>query len=323
MIDKKTIRKILVIRNDHIGDLILSSRVFRELKRKFPYSKITALVSPVNKQILEKNKNIDNFIIMGYGRNILKNFIKYFSLLKYLRKKKFDVGIDLRGDFLNIFLFMFLSRIKYKIGFYKSIISKYFLNFYYKSIESKHETFLVIDILNKSLNLKCSSYWPEIIVDKKDKTNFKKFLKKNKIQKFICINPDASLQTKQWDLKNFDALIKFFGERYPKYKIILVGSDKEKINFLVKKNPKVISLVKKNLRIVYLLFKKSSLVIAPDGGPMHIAWTAKTNLIALIPRYLNLKNIKPLGRKSKIIYKKMDKITVEEVQKEIKKILKT
>ena len=320
MIDKKTIRKILVIRNDHIGDLVLSSRVFKELKKKFPCAKITALVSPINKQILEKNKNVDDFIIIGHGKEILKDFKRYFSLLRNLRKKKFDLGIDLRGDFLNIFLFMFLPRIKYKIGFYKSPISKYFLDFYYKSIESKHETFLVIDLLNKGLNLKCVTYWPEIDIDSKDKERLKHLIKEYSLKKFICINPDASLEQKQWGLENFDELIKFLSEKYPKYKIILVGSDEKKINLLVKKNPKVISLVKENLRIVYLLFKKSSLVIAPDGGPMHIAWTAKTNLIAIIPKYLNLNNISPLGKKSKVIHKEINKITVEEVKKEIKRV---
>ena len=32
-------KKILIIRNDHIGDVVLCSQVYREIKKKYPYSK--------------------------------------------------------------------------------------------------------------------------------------------------------------------------------------------------------------------------------------------------------------------------------------------
>ena len=56
-------KKILVIRNDHIGDLILSSCVFRELRIAFPKERICVVASNSNNAIIEKNEQIDEIFI--------------------------------------------------------------------------------------------------------------------------------------------------------------------------------------------------------------------------------------------------------------------
>lgn len=42
------VRRLLVIRNDRIGDLVLTSPFLRELRRNFPSSHITLLVAPAS-----------------------------------------------------------------------------------------------------------------------------------------------------------------------------------------------------------------------------------------------------------------------------------
>jgi len=59
------IKKILIIRNDKIGDLITTTSVFREIKKKIPKSEITVIVSKENKQVIEKNKYVDKLIVMN------------------------------------------------------------------------------------------------------------------------------------------------------------------------------------------------------------------------------------------------------------------
>ena len=322
---KKDIKKILVIRNDYIGDLVLSSSVFREIRKEYPKSKIVALVSNKNKEIIAKNKNIDEIIVSDpfWRKGSLTSFLNYLKVIRRIRKEKFEVGIDVKSSFLNIFFFLYLGNIKKRVAYYNHPMNKQknFLTDYARYDSNVHASDSDLEIVNVALNMKSKNSFPDIATDKEDENNVKSFIKKNNVKKFICICPDASSEKKQWPLNRFDEIIKHLQKNYPKYKIILVGGDASKINFLAGKNKGVISLIKRNLREVYLLFKKSSLIIAPDGGPMHLAWAAKANLIAFVPSYLSLKHIGPLGKTSHVIYKEVSEINVEEVKKLISKTL--
>ena len=103
ILHEKNIRRILVIKNDKIGDMVLSTGTFRELKRNFPKAGITVIASKSNKQIIEKNKNIDKIIVLDYPPRGYKGILNYFKLSKELKKENYDVGIDLRGSIINIF----------------------------------------------------------------------------------------------------------------------------------------------------------------------------------------------------------------------------
>ena len=59
---KKSISKILVIQTAKIGDLICSTPVFREIKKNYPGVRLTALVNPITKELLDYNPNVDEII---------------------------------------------------------------------------------------------------------------------------------------------------------------------------------------------------------------------------------------------------------------------
>ena len=322
-IKKEDIKKILIIRNDRIGDFVLTSALFRELRKNFPFAKITAVVSEKNKSMAEKNKNIDELIILGNAPRNFKEFLFYLKISNKIKKEKYDIGIDLRGSFSNAFFLLFLSRVKYKIGLFNGMFSRFLLNFSRNKKHNKHVVFYSIDLVNKALGLNIKDFWPDIEYDKDDEEYVNKFLKNKKIKKFICIVPDASHYEKQWKLENFDLLIKQINKKHPDYKILLIGSEKNKIDFLVKRNDSCISFWNHDLRKVYILFKKSRVVLAPDGGPMHLAWAAKTNLIAIFPETIPLNNYRPLGDKSVLIClnKPIERLEIKEVMDVLQEFL--
>ncbi len=320
--DKAKIKKILVIRNDKIGDLITSTNVFRELKKNFPNAKISALVSKSSKKLIERNKNIDKIFVADYPPTNYKNFVEYIKTFKLINREKFDVGIDLRGSIFNILL-MQLAGIKYKIGYYNRYFSRLFLDFAYKKDRlNTHASFQRIDLINKAMKINSKNYKLDIASDKEDNIEFEKIIRRYKLRKFICIIPDAGLEYKQWPLEKFNEIIAHLADKYKEYKVILIGHDMNKMKWLSKRNPQIImpdELI--NLRIAYLLFKKCSLVITHDGGPMHLAGAANAKIIAFIPGHLALPYYRPLGDKVSIISKDIKKISVEEVKREIDKIL--
>ncbi|HIB70088.1 MAG TPA: lipopolysaccharide heptosyltransferase family protein, partial [Candidatus Marinimicrobia bacterium] len=80
---------VLFLRYDRIGDMVITTPVFRELKLVYPHIKITVLASTANQDVLTNNPYVDN-IITNHKNNLLSDLS---SLLK-LRKQKFDVCIE-------------------------------------------------------------------------------------------------------------------------------------------------------------------------------------------------------------------------------------
>lgn len=325
-INPQEIKRILIVKNDKIGDMVISTNLFRELKKSLPKSEITVIVSNVNKALVEKNKAVDKIIVADYPPKGLKGLADYSFLAKKLRKEKYDLGIDLRGSVFNIFFFLVLARTKNKIGFHNRYFSKFLLDYAYKKDrKNSHCTVQRLDLCNKAMGLNMKNSWPDIPASSKDVKEVNDFLKKNKIKKFISIVPDASLEKKQWSLERFDKTIKYIREKYPGYGVLLIGSNRKILDYLQDRNKFCVSLLNENLRKVYFLLKKSSLVISHDGGIMHLAWAARTNLIALFSKYLNVGYIGPLGKSSKVLISKdsaENKIPVEDVQREIDSFLK-
>ncbi len=53
------IKNILVIRLDRIGDMVMTTPIFRALKEKWPDGQVTVLANPVNRNMVINNPFID------------------------------------------------------------------------------------------------------------------------------------------------------------------------------------------------------------------------------------------------------------------------
>jgi ADP-heptose:LPS heptosyltransferase len=87
--DFKNAKKVLFLRYDRIGDMIITTPVFRELKQAFPNIEITVLASKTNQDVIADNPYIDK-IVINSKNNILGNLLSLFML----RKSAFDVCIE-------------------------------------------------------------------------------------------------------------------------------------------------------------------------------------------------------------------------------------
>lgn len=116
--DFRDIKKILVIKLRHIGDVLLTVPVFRALRENFPEAHISALVNSGTEEVLSGNPLIDEIII--FDRNIkkmnpLQKYTKELSFFKRIRIKRFDMVVDLTsGD--RAALISFASGAQYRIA---------------------------------------------------------------------------------------------------------------------------------------------------------------------------------------------------------------
>ena len=87
--DIKNVKNVLFFRYDRIGDMVIATPVFRELKLAHPHVKITVLASKINEEVLINNPYVDQIVT-----NHKNNFFSDLPLLLKLRKQKFDVCIE-------------------------------------------------------------------------------------------------------------------------------------------------------------------------------------------------------------------------------------
>ena len=111
----RSLKRILVIRTDRIGDVILSTPLIKALRKNFPRSFIAVMVRPYARDIVLGNPYLNETIIYDkYGAQ--RPFWKSIKFAWDLKKKKFDLALILHPT-NRAHLVTFLAGIKKRIGF--------------------------------------------------------------------------------------------------------------------------------------------------------------------------------------------------------------
>ena len=119
--DPRDIKKILILRMDGLGDLVISTAALREIRKGFPEAEITLAIGPWSQGIAPCIPFYDHLIVhdafaFGVFRGERRiNLGQEWAFIRRLRKGRFDLGIDLRGDILSI-IPLFLSGIPFRFG---------------------------------------------------------------------------------------------------------------------------------------------------------------------------------------------------------------
>lgn len=121
-------KKILVIQQKMIGDVLASSILCNNLRKIYPKAQIHYMVYPFTKPVIENNPNIDK--IITYDESLKRNKIKQLRFLWQVRKERYNVVIDAYNK-PESFLATLFSGADLKIGFYK----KYTKFLYHYNVE--------------------------------------------------------------------------------------------------------------------------------------------------------------------------------------------
>lgn len=90
--DTSGIQRIVVMRHDRIGDMVVSTPLLRKLRQGFPGAHIAVLASPANAAIVELNPHVDEVVVLH------KDLRHSLPALLGLRRRRFDLGIELFHD---------------------------------------------------------------------------------------------------------------------------------------------------------------------------------------------------------------------------------
>ena len=322
-IDPSRIKRILLIRPDAIGDMVLATPAIAALRNKFPQAQIAVLARGYNQTIIKNNPAIDEIILDDLYPHIINRKmispIKYWQWVQLLKQKKFDLMINFYGEFPYA-LTAFLAGIPYRIGDKARILFSWLYNFpvWQKFSNSTiHEVKHHFELL-KPLNIdlpkdaKLNVYPSQNAI-----REAKQILEKHNMRekKLIAVTIGTGRTDKPWDIKKVKQLIKILAHKY-NTKIIFLGGPKEKAladQILPEIDGKIINLVGISLELLIGIISQMRLYIGNNTGPSHIAAALNIPSIVLFCSKAHKPGRwAPWGNQHKI-FEKADKTTPEEV----------
>lgn len=312
MKEKSQERRVLLIRTDRIGDVLLSTPAIKAVRDAYPDAYIAMMVSPYARDIINGNPYLDEIII--YDKNGKhKSWWDSVRFAFELRRKKFNLALALHPT-NRVHLVIFMAGIPKRIGY------DYKLGFlltdrikHTKQLGEKHETEYALDLVRY------------LGIDPKDKKLFmpvrpesedwaEELLRRegiNKSDKLLTIHPAASCISRIWPSERFAELADKLIDKYGFKALIIAGPDPEHIKIaadvIAKMRHSALNLAgKTSVSQLASLLKRCRLHISTDTGPMHIASSVGTPVIAIFGRKqkgLSPKRWGPTGEKSRVLHK--------------------
>lgn len=294
--DLSNVRKILVIKMRHLGDVLLSSPVFHVLKQKLPHAEIDALVYSESCPMLEGHPAIHRLI--SYDRawkklSLFKRLKKEIQLLRNIRKKSYDLVINLtEGD--RGAIICRTSKAKIRVGFdpdgkgffgkkslYTHIVKK--IHTLRHTVERNLDALRIIGISPDPADRKLS-----FAIAEKDKERMAQLLKEHGFSagNYILIHPASRWKFKCWPIPKVRELIEKLLRQQKKI-IITSGNDPEEMQMVAEilkgiESDQVLNVAGKiNLKELGALIQNAESLLCVDSVSFHMASALKARVVAL------------------------------------------
>jgi heptosyltransferase-2 len=308
--------RILITRTDRIGDLVLTTPLFKALREKFPKAWIAVVVFLEHREIVQDNPFLDEVILYdkkGSEHGLWGQFL--FS--QKLRSKGFNVVVHAHGT-NRMHLAAWFAGIPLRIGYARRAPWALTHVYRYNKKEGKKQEaeylFELLDLLGVTPPNEIETFFPVTDRFARSFESLRMFRKIPCDRPWIVLNPSASDVTKMWPAERFAELVTRIQKDRPDI-FLMIGTpqDRPLIEGLIKKTPVPIFDLSGRLSLGMLgaLLKRSALLISNDSGPVHIATAIGTPVVSIFGRYeagLGPERWRPLGKHSRVVAKDVSRI---------------
>lgn len=306
---EKNYPAILVVRMDHLGDVLLATAVPKILKENFPESRVSFLTSSWSAPLLEHNPFIDEIVLYdapwfskGRYRRSPKS-LGFWRLVRKLRRDHADLGIGFRGDARENIL-LALAGIEERVGY--GITGGGFLltrevHYHVGVHESEH----VLDLI-RALEIRTDVLKPQLYFSGEERESFEKKKEGWGIlpeKKYIGFQVGAGTDSKKWPARNMRSFLRLFKERFEGYGLVFIGSNREEMEKIADfSGERFLNLAgKTTLREACLLAERFSAFVGPDSGPTHIAAAMEAPTVFLYSGTNRFEQWRPLSARAVVV----------------------
>lgn len=325
MLLNKKIKTIAVIHLGSIGDLINTSPVCIELKKKYPDAKLIYITIPISEDVASCLPGVEEVYI--YDKRDRHHGLKIFNFVFSMLSKKVDMAVILNESFRSALL-AFLLGARIRVG--KDFEGRGFL-LTHKSHFPIEEQHLHVHVSEqymrvlKPIGLYRPDYEMGYSFSKDDEHFIDKILEENNAKDSYLIGfcPKSGRDFKDWNEKEAQKFIRLISEK-PNHKIIIVGVQgaSDFVQRLRESgfNDFVDLANKTTMAQLGAAISRCKKFVSMDSAPMHLACAVKTPVLALFFQE-NYKKWSPKDLvRNKFIYTDKKDIKAEIVIEELAKI---
>lgn len=290
---KSKANRILIIRPDHLGDVLLSTPAIRAIKAKHPDISIHVLCGEWSAGVLANYPEIDVVLTLpfpGFQRKVPANTPNpYMQALKssmMLRKIGYQSAVIMRPDHWWGAMLTYFAGIKERIGYDVGNVAPFLT----KVIPYEHKHAV-------EQNLRLAETWTGELksadinysypVSEKDRFYINSYLADWQIsvhKTIICIHPGAGSQIKLWEVEKWAKVADILSTQNAAT-VVFTGSPSEApyINMIMQHMTETSYNIAGSTNIGQLaaLYQRALVVLGPDSGPMHLAAAVDTPTVTL------------------------------------------
>jgi len=314
----KPVRKILVIRLDHIGDLVLSTPFIKKIRSIYPAAEIDLLCDSKYAELMKNEKEIDRVLTLeGHwlDRKNKASFKSIIDCVKKIKEGQYDLGFDLRGDIRSIFYFLLIPGVKFRVA-YGVRGGGFMLNHnpvYPAHIhQAEKNTHLISTLFYREEKL----LFPELTVGVEEQKKMENRLiemGKDPNKKIVIAHLGAGYASKQWPIERFVKVLEAIVDS-GNFQVCLVGTKNElelTEDFLTR--PNIYNFIGKTTPLELLgLTSLGDIFIGNDSGPAHLSSALNIPTLTIFSGTNRHQEWRPLGKQTKIIYKDVECSPCEE-----------
>jgi len=270
--------RILIVRTDRLGDVLLTTPVSRRLREKFPGAHLAWLVRPYTAPLLEQNPDIDQVIVDKGG--------PVSQLIQRLKQEHFDSAIVAYPRWRAVWA-VWRAAIPQRIGPASKWYSVLFNHriWQHRSEGKKHEADYNIELL-APLGVPFQRVETRFVLTAEEKNWARRFLESNRIsfqKPVVCLHPGSGGSSERWPLSHFMEL----GDRLQEAGcdvIVTGGPGEDYQNIMIdqmRRIPVFVAAGSVSIRQLASILSCANLVVSNSTGPLHIAVALNVPTVSL------------------------------------------
>ena len=284
--------RILLIRPDHLGDVLLTTPAIKALRAAFPQAEIHALAGAWSAGVLASYPEIDMVLTLpfpAFTRQAEDSawYVPYAMALRsarHLRRVGYQSAVILRPDHWWGALLARLAGIPQRVGYDLPGVR----NFVNEALEFRQEHAVMQNLrLVEVLTGSPSAVEYEFPVNAADREYIDEYLHDRGVgyqQNVFCIHPGTGAWVKHWDVEKWATVADTLTEQRDA-EVVLTGSSHERalvgsIATHMKNRPHLLA-GDTTVGQLAALYARARVVLGPDSGPLHLAAAVNGPTVAL------------------------------------------
>ncbi|GAB4572084.1 MAG: glycosyltransferase family 9 protein [Anaerolineae bacterium] len=286
-------RTIVLIRPDHLGDVLLTTPAIRALAAAHPESRLVALVGPWSASVISAYPEIDLTVTLpfpGFTRRTTRPGLAPYRMAIYwarrLRALRATAAVVFRPDHWWGGLLAYLAGIPRRVGFDLPDVRPFLTEKY--AFRPAHAVLHNAELVSGWTGpLAAEQLELSFPVNPAARERVEGMLRERGLEPAmprVIIHPGAGTSIKQWPVENWVTVADTLAETWGA-PIIFTGTDREipQVRAITErmKAPALMLAGETGIDELAALYADARVVLGPDSGPLHLAAAVHTPTVSL------------------------------------------